>query len=109
MPDREVPGTGKRRRGDFYRTRKWKKLRKQVLRDQHYECQRCKERGKLTRTNLVVHHDLPRENFPEYALTPFLPNGERQLIVLCRECHEEIETERGNRLKISEPLTPEWW
>ena len=92
---------------DFYWIRRWRNVRKRVLREQHNECQECKKRGKLTRATLV-HHHLPLREYPEYALTPTLPSGEPQLIALCFECHERIETERGNR-GTAQPLTDEWW
>lgn len=93
---------------DFYRTRRWKTVRKQVLEAYHHECQSCKARGRLTLATLV-HHEKPLRDYPEYALTPKLPDGSPQLIPLCDPCHERIETERGNRSRPTEVLTPEWW
>ena len=93
---------------DFYRTRRWKSIRKRVLADHHHECQDCRARGRLTPATLV-HHELPLRDYPEYALTPKLPDGTDQLIPLCDPCHERIETERGNRSGPTEPFTAEWW
>ena len=98
----------KPRRGDFYRSRSWRFIRRKVLEEFHFECQECKSRGRYTPATLV-HHELPLEDYPEYALTPTLPDGTQQLIPLCFDCHERIETERGNRLVPAEPLTREWW
>lgn len=102
------------RAGDFYRTRAWKNLAHKVLREYHGECQRCRGRGVYTPA-VLVHHELDRDDFPEYELSETYKdeNGnERQnLIPLCFRCHEEIETERGNRgvPKAKPPLTIEWW
>ena len=106
-----IPPQGPRdtpRRGDFYRSRAWRFVRMKVLKEHHFECQACKSRGRYTPATLV-HHELPLDEYPEYGLTPQLPDGTPQLIPLCFECHEEIETERGNRPGQAEPLTEEWW
>lgn len=100
-----------KRKGDFYRSRVWRHVRREALRVCHYECQRCKAMGKLTRAT-VVHHDLPRDEYPEYELSLYKPDGSLNLIPLCFDCHEEIERERGNRgnyEKKTELLTDEWW
>jgi 5-methylcytosine-specific restriction protein A len=93
----------------LYRSTKWKTLKDKVLKANHYECQRCKARGRITRA-VLVHHEVPVRSRPDLALVPYLPDGTMQLVPLCFECHEEIERERGNRPKTKrEPLTPEWW
>lgn len=93
---------------DFYRSHKWKKKREEVLELYHHECQRCKERGKLTKAT-TVHHEKPLKDYPELAFEIFLEDGTPQLIPLCFDCHEAIEYERGNRPQMKETLTPEWW
>lgn len=95
---------------DFYRSRAWRRVRRRTLELYHYECQKCKQQGKLTKAT-TVHHDLPRDKFPEHALDIFLQDKTPQLIPLCFDCHETIEQERGNRgsQRIADLLTSEWW
>lgn len=97
----------------FYRSKRWRKARLAALELYRYECQECKANGRLRRATLV-HHDKPREDYPELALELFAPDGKPQLIPLCFSCHEKIEEERGNRYKggakpKDKPLTEEWW
>ncbi|MBM6506687.1 HNH endonuclease [Staphylococcus pasteuri] len=54
----------------FYMRAKWRKTRQQVLARDHYECVRCKEKGKLTinqHQSLEVDHILELETHPELA------------------------------------------
>ena len=97
-----------KRKDEFYRTKAWRHVRARVLESHQWECQACKSKGKLTRATMV-HHELPFESHPELALIDYLPDGTRQLTPLCFECHEEIETKRGNRSAPAEYLTEEWW
>ncbi|MGI6634192.1 MAG: HNH endonuclease [Christensenellales bacterium] len=88
----------------FYKSMEWERLRLQVLRMDHFECQRHKERGRYKRAN-TVHHVLELKDRPDLA-TSIWHEGKRQLISLCKECHEEVH---GYRTKTKEPLTPERW
>jgi len=94
----------------FYKTYAWKKLRKEVLQEDKYECQMCKKRGYYRRAN-TVHHIKPMDKYPELALSTYYTdeNGEkkRNLISLCRVCHEREHEYR--QPEKSEPLTPERW
>lgn len=100
----------------IYRSTKWQKVRLKQLEDDHYECQRCKHRGKYrdveglvkyTRA-VLVHHDFRLKQFPQYAFTPIV-NGKRNLYSLCQSCHEiEHEDERGMIEKVKE-LNEEKW
>ena len=87
----------------FYDSALWQKTRREQLERDHYECQRCKHRGKykdlqgqITYTKAVlVHHDFRYLQYPQYATTPVV-NGKRNLYSLCQMCHEiEHEEERG--------------
>lgn len=94
----------------FYKTYEWKKLRKEVLKHDKHECQLCKKRGYYRRAN-TVHHVMPIEEYPELALfkTYVDKDGKekRNLISLCRECHEREHEYRWP--ERPEPLTPERW
>ena len=84
----------------FYHSKYFKAVKREVLREQHYECQRCKEEGKLTivkptlKRSGVVHHEQYVRNHPELALSKYyydkFGNKQRNLIVLCNECHEIV-------------------
>ena len=96
---------------DFYDWTEWKKLRLDVLSMDHNECQFCKQAGRFRRA-VIVHHVKHLRDRPDIALSVFdLDTGERQLISLCRACHEEQHPERGfKRPVISAPaLTIERW
>lgn len=92
----------------FYVSSIWKKTKKEVLIEQHYECQECLKKGILTRADTVHHINYVR-NRPDLALskTYIDSNGiERMnLEAICFECHNRVH----NRFTKKEPLTEEWW
>lgn len=75
----------------FYKTKEWLELRDEVLRDGHYECQHCLERGKYTRATMVHHVNEVRKR-PDMALNKTYIDVEGQerknLVPLCFACHE---------------------
>lgn len=81
---------------EFYSCSTWKKIREQKKRLEHYECERCRAKGRYAKGE-VVHHKKYLRNAPELALT--ISNLE----VLCEKCHYEEHHKRA------EPLTPERW
>lgn len=95
----------------FYHSRKWKRVRDEVSRMDHCECQRCKDRGVLTFSR-TVHHVNELKLRPDLALSIYYMDGDgerqRNLLTLCRECHNEVH-ERFNHRKRREPLTSERW
>ena len=64
----------------FYKNKRWKHLRREVLSDQHGECQMCKDKG-LFEPATMVHHIKYVKDHPELALT------KSNLMALCDECH----------------------
>lgn len=84
----------------FYHSKYFKRVKKEVLREQHYECQRCKEVGKLRivkptiKRSGVVHHVKEVKEYPELAISKYyhdeLGRKHKQLIVLCNDCHEIV-------------------
>lgn len=96
-------------RDPFYVSWDWKKLRRKILAIDKHECQHCKARGRYKRAD-TVHHVKEKDKYPELALSEFYidDNGkeQRNLISLCRECHEKVH---GYRHEVKEPLTPERW
>lgn len=74
----------------FYKTTAWRRIRVQALERDHYLCQKCLERHRLTRAT-EVHHILPLEDYPESALV--LSN----LMSLCWDCHEQTKHRKPAR------------
>ena len=97
----------------FYTSYGWKKKRREVLALDHYECQRCKARGRYSRATMV-HHVKHLRDRPDLALSVWdvEPDGTRvrQLVSLCGACHEAEHPERFKRCKPrAKPLTEERW
>ena len=94
----------------FYNWGKWKRKRKEILERDHYECQVCKSKGKHTKAN-TVHHVKFLKKFPELALEDyyyFAGKKYRNLISVCRDCHEKIHRHRRKK-PAEKPLTEEKW
>lgn len=100
----------------IYKSAKWQKTRLQQLETDHYECQRCKHKGKYRNVDglvkytraVLVHHDFRLKQYPQYAFTPIV-NGTRNLYSLCQSCHEiEHEDERGMIDKPKEINEERW-
>ena len=85
-------------------------VRQAVLKLDNCECQICKARGKYSRGSIVHHVKHLRER-PDLALSIFDPDtGERQLVTVCKACHEEEHPESLRRCAPSKPpLTAERW
>ncbi|MDO4285242.1 MAG: HNH endonuclease [Eubacteriales bacterium] len=93
----------------FYDWGPWKKLRREVLEADRYECQQCKRRG-IYRRATTVHHINYVKKHPELALEKYYEwqgKKKRNLISLCHECHEEVHGYRKKK-RIS-PITEERW
>ena len=91
----------------FYKSGIWKNKRKQILRRDNYECQRCKRNGEFSLAE-VVHHIKHLDEFPELALT------DENLESLCAACHnkehpEKYEKFKENWVKKDKPDIPERW
>lgn len=76
----------------FYKSPEWKKLRTAALKRDHYECQKCKAKGKYRKAD-CVHHIKHVKQFPLLALV--LSN----LISLCNSCHDEEHPEKLKKNK----------
>jgi 5-methylcytosine-specific restriction endonuclease McrA len=95
------------KRGDvrkFYKSREWKCKRREVLKRDNYECQRCKRDGGYSRAT-TVHHKKHLDKYPELAL------ADENLESLCEACHnkehpEKLKTPEVNR---REHITSERW
>ena len=94
----------------FYWWPAWQELRAAVLKMDNFECQICKARGRYSR-GTIVHHVKHLRERPDLALSIYDPDtGERQLVSVCKRCHE---LEHPEALKKYEPrrppLTAERW
>ena len=87
----------------FYWWPAWQELREAVMKMDNHECQICR--------GTIVHHVKHLRERPDLALSIFDPDtGERQLITVCKACHEEAHPESLRRSEPSaEPLTVERW
>ncbi len=94
----------------FYTWPEWLALRMEVLRLDHWECQLCKTRGRH-RAAKIVHHVKHLKDRPDLALSVCTPDtGARQLVSLCKRCHEEQHPESQRQFKrIRAPVTEERW
>ena len=93
----------------FYVSTQWKKLRRLVLNMDRFECQRCKVEKHRYRRATIVHHVKHLKDRPDLALEIW-DGKERQLISVCKECHEDLHPESQRQYRnIRAPLTPERW
>ncbi|MGN8763959.1 HNH endonuclease [Hornefia butyriciproducens] len=107
----------------FYKTKEWRKLKEEVLRENHHECDFCKRRGRITRYDRdkqgkpvlisTVHHVMHVKDHPEMALskTYFDADGEhKNLIPVCKSCHNELHPEKARaRMKHKGYENKERW
>lgn len=96
---------------EFYTWTEWIKMRQDVLKLDHYECQRCRKIKHKYRKAKIVHHVKHLKDCPNLALSIWdEESGERQLISVCKQCHEELHPESQRQFKnIREPITKERW
>ena len=104
------------REAEFYSWDEWRrKLRPEVLRLDNNECQLCKARGKVrtgaSGSRMIVHHVKHLVDRPDLALSVYDPDtGERQLITVCKDCHEALHPESMRQTTPQEPpVTTERW
>lgn len=96
----------------FYDWPEWDQRRTQVLELDRGECVLCRERRHRYRPAVLVHHVKHLRDRPDLALSVVDPEtGERQLVSLCRACHEDEHPERRWRKvpKIRPQAAPERW
>lgn len=74
-----------------YKTRRWARLRAQILRRDGYMCREAARYG-LTVEATTVHHIWPVEDYPEYAWEPW------NLISLSQKEHNAMHDREHNRL-----------
>lgn len=76
---------------DFYKEKKWIRLRERILRRDGYQCQISKRIGKLRPAD-TVHHIFPLSEFPDYRFAPW------NLISLSSEQHGRMHDRHTDKL-----------
>lgn len=71
----------------FYKSKEFMKLRKEVLRENHFECLECKRKGLITKAT-TVHHIKHVREFPHLAL------DKDNLLPVCKACHSSLHREK---------------
>jgi 5-methylcytosine-specific restriction endonuclease McrA len=98
-------GAGQERNNMDYKSRRWKRLRKKILRRDRYCCRESKRYGQIVEAT-TAHHVWPVEQYPEYQWC------EWNLIALSGEEHNAMHdretgelTDKGEywRRKITPP------
>lgn len=91
------------REHEFYTGAEWKRTAAMVRQYDRDECQLCKQRGRYRRGE-IVHHVKHLKARPDLALSLTEPEtGARQLITVCKRCHEEQHPEA-----LAKPKPPKW-
>lgn len=93
----------------FYQWPEWKRIRAEVLKLDHYECQKCKAEKHRYRKAMIVHHVKHLKDRPDLALDIY-EKEERQLISVCKDCHEKLhpESQRQHQSNANQ-ITEERW
>ena len=96
------------REAQFYSWPEWQTVRGDVLRLDKRECVLCREQRRRYR---IVHHVKHLRDRPDLALSITDPEtGERQLISVCKNCHEALHPESQRQFAPRRPpLTAERW
>lgn len=74
----------------FYKSKEWIELKTEVLVNAHYECEKCKAKGRISRAT-EVHHVQWVKKYPELALSKtYVYKGKvyKNLLPLCHACHD---------------------
>ena len=93
----------------FYISAAWIRRAAKVRRLDRNECALCRSRGRYARGE-IVHHVKHLKDRPDLALEIFDPDtGERQLVTLCKRCHEEMHPDALRSAQPQSKLTEERW
>lgn len=95
----------------FYDWPEWQALREDVLKLDKRECVLCREERHRYRPAKIVHHVKHLRDRPDLALSITDPDtGERQLVSVCKKCHEALHPESLRQFTLGKPpLTAERW
>ena len=108
----------------FYKTKEWRKLKNQILKENHYECAECRKQGKVTRYDegrdgsrrliTTVHHVCHVRDHPELAMSRTYKDYstgtmEKNLIPVCKSCHNKLHPEKMKGATKERFTTEERW
>lgn len=83
----------------FYHSQAWKRCQAQYVRQAKGLCERCREKGLIV-PGVIVHHKVHLT--PENIKDPNITLNEKNLILLCRDCHAEIHKKWTKRFIVDE-------
>jgi len=89
----------------FYRSTAWINLREEVLKEQHNECQLCKDKGLYAKATTVHHINYVRHT-PRIALSKQDDQGKPNLIAVCATCHNEIHKSKYKGFHLRTDIVP---
>lgn len=95
---------------NFYKSKEWKQVKEEVMKEHHRECVMCREQGKVIRAE-TVHHVQYVKKHPELALSKtytYKGTEYTNLIPLCHDCHDKVHGRMRYKPK-KKPLTKERW
>lgn len=102
----------------FYVSAAWQRKREEILKHDHYECYLCRtgkgyaHRPMHSRAE-IVHHVKHLRDRPDLRLSDtYIDNNgvsHRQLISVCKRCHEEVCHPERLKHRKSKPVTCERW
>lgn len=94
----------------WYNSGDWGTVREAVKQMDHCECLVCKAMGRHSPAR-VVHHVKHLRDRPDLVLSIYDPDtGARQLISVCKDCHEMLHPEAQRQYRPSKPpVTAERW
>lgn len=94
----------------FYKDKKWKTLKEKILKENHYECAWCKDKGIISKA-VEVHHIQFVKKHPALALSEYYTYKGKQyknLVPLCHDCHDKAHNRMRYKAK-PKPITEERW
>jgi len=93
----------------FYNSKAWERVSAMVRKADHYQCVLCGS----ARRPLIVHHVKKLKDRPDLALSLRDPDtGERQLITVCKRCHERLHPEALQEARVArkkDEISAERW
>ncbi|MGX0848987.1 putative kinase [Staphylococcus auricularis] len=94
----------------FYKSKRWRDVRAQVLKRDNYECQACKAQGKVTTIDQSKHKSLDVDHIQELQARPDLAYDMSNLVTLCVSCHNKKHRRYQNKFsKKNEKWKDEKW
>ncbi len=100
MKKKHIQAINKGREDVFYNSWTWQKVRDRVKERDNYECQMCKEDGRVGRGD-TVHHIKHLKDRPDLGV------DEDNLITLCYEHHNAVHPEKWGQGNYEEGFTNE--